>query len=108
MSPLAFLALAGSVAIAAPAMARSPDGTIRIDYTDLDLASDAGVAELQARVERAAAKVCGEADNRDLTAMREAARCRAVALESAQPQVQFALAQARAQRSYAANTRAAR
>lgn len=105
MSPLAFLALAGSVAIAAPALARSPDNTTRIDYSDLDLATDAGAAELQARVRRAAAKVCGRADNRDLTALRETARCRAVALESARPQVQFALAQARAQRSYAASAR---
>jgi UrcA family protein len=94
-------ALVSAPAFAAPA-ADGMSATVR--FADLDLATDAGAATLHARIRYAARAVCGgDADQRDLTAMRFQQACRQVAMASAEPQAQLALAAARNGRQMAAN-----
>ncbi len=103
------VAFSGAVSVAAfalpfAAMAAPSGGqSVAVRYTDLNLASDAGTRTLQARIDRAARAVCGSADIRDLSAMSEIQNCRQVALNSAAPQVEVAIAQARNGRAFAAN-----
>ena len=66
-----------------------------VRYGDLNLSSDAGVAQLQRRVASAARKVCGNADGRDIEASQAAAACRREAISSAAPKVELAVANAR-------------
>jgi len=98
---LAAAALVSAPAFAAPAA----DGMSRtVRFGDLDLSTDAGAAALHSRIEYAATAVCGGgADQRDLTQVRVVNACREVAMASAEPQVQLALANARNGRQLAAN-----
>ncbi|WP_454886883.1 UrcA family protein [Sphingomonas oryzagri] len=98
-------ALAAAVFASAPALAAAADGmSATVRFADLDLATDAGVATLHARVARAARSVCGgDVDQRDLSLMNSVAACRQVAMASAEPQVQLAMASARGDRQLAAN-----
>ncbi len=91
-------------AVPAAAIAGTPDGlSVAVHYNDLDLTSDAGAQALQTRINRAARVVCGSADTRDLRMISEIQQCRQVALNSAAPQVEVAIAQARSGRAYAAD-----
>lgn len=99
-------ALSAALLLSAPAFAApAADGmSTTVRFGDLDLATDAGVAALHSRIRHAATQVCGgEVDQRDLTASRIAGACRAVAMASAEPQVQLAMAAARGDRQLAAN-----
>ena len=58
--------------------------TVKVAYGDLDVSSPAGAAELQARINRAAHRVCGQDD---AGTRFQAATCRAQAIKSAQAQV---------------------
>ncbi|WP_019833172.1 UrcA family protein [Sphingomonas sp. PR090111-T3T-6A] len=91
------VALSAASALAAPALAAPvADGQSAIVHiADLNLATDAGIQTLHTRVAHAAKKVCGAPDARDLSAVRQSDACRQVALESAAPQVQLAIADAR-------------
>ncbi len=90
--------------VPAAAIAGTPDGlSVAVHYSDLDLTTDTGTQALQARIDRAARAVCGSADLRDLRGMSEVQQCRAVALNSAAPQVEVVIAQARSGRAYASN-----
>jgi UrcA family protein len=94
------VALSAAFLFAAPAFA-APDGQSAVVHTTgLDLSSDAGVQALQSRVFRAAKYVCGTPNSLDLPAMRERDSCRQVAMDSAAPQVQLAVAQARQGKTY--------
>lgn len=63
---LATLSL-GAAAHAAEAPRTSVDvDSVVVRYGDLNLQDDAGVAQLQRRLEAAAAQVCGRADPRDM------------------------------------------
>ena len=103
------VAFSGAVSLAAfafpaTAMAGTPDGlSAAVHYGDLDLTSAAGARELQGRVDRAARAVCGTADIRDLGAVAQRDACRQVALASAAPQVEVAIAQAHNGKAYASN-----
>ncbi|NIJ33662.1 UrcA family protein [Sphingomonas oligoaromativorans] len=90
-------AMSAAAILAMPALAAPvTDGQSAIvRIADLDLATDAGVQTLHARVAQAAKAVCGAPDARDLLAVRQSDACRRVALESAAPQVQLAIADAR-------------
>jgi UrcA family protein len=93
---------ASALVTAGPAFAQSePSATVRFD--DLNLTDARDVSRLDARVHRAADQICGHPDIRDLTGMREAQNCRTIALHSAEPQMQVALAAARNGADYALN-----
>jgi len=95
-------ALVSAPAFAAPAASDSMSKAVR--FGDLDLSTDAGAARLHARVRYAAQAVCGgSVDQRDLTRVRAVEACRQVAMASAEPQVQTALADARGGRQLAVN-----
>jgi UrcA family protein len=102
---VASLALATAV-LPAPSFARAVADqapSVSISYRDLDLGTDAGARALDHRVRIAAEEVCGYADPRSLSAMRPVLACRKIAMKSAAPQVEVALAAARSGRALAAN-----
>jgi UrcA family protein len=68
----------------APAVAAEAPRTVKVGYSDLNLASDRGRAVLDARIRQAAHTVCFEG-GRDVRSMSEEARCRQMAIKSAQP-----------------------
>ncbi|MDH7638837.1 UrcA family protein [Sphingomonas oryzagri] len=99
-------ALSAALLLSAPAFAApAADGmSTTVRFADLDLATDAGVARLHSRIARAANAVCGgDVDQRNLSLMNSVAACRQVALASAEPQVQLAMASARGDRQLAVN-----
>jgi UrcA family protein len=59
----------------APVAANGPD--VRIAYADLNLASEAGRAEFNRRIDRAVNTVCPEAPTRLLAEVQAVRRCRA-------------------------------
>jgi UrcA family protein len=78
---VAAIALIGT---AIPAFAQSEDApTVSVRYSDLNLASKAGVAALHQRIARAADQVCGSADSRDLAANAAINACRQRAVSDA-------------------------
>lgn len=94
------VALSAAFLFTAPALA-APDGQSAVVRTaGLDLSSDAGVQMLQTRVVRAARYVCGAPNSLDLPAVQESDNCRKVAMDSAAPQVQLAVAEARQGKAY--------
>ncbi|MEZ5656492.1 MAG: UrcA family protein [Sphingobium sp.] len=89
-----------------PASAAEPNQAPRaadVRYDDLNLLHREDVDRLQARVRRAARAVCSE-DTRDITLQAKARQCRAAALESAQTQVQVAIAARRSGEAQAFNS----
>jgi UrcA family protein len=57
---------------------------VQVRYSDLDLASASGKAELATRISVAANQACGiDASQRDLALFSEASRCRSQAVRSA-------------------------
>lgn len=77
------LALVSITSLAAPASAE----TVKVGYTDLDLSSAAGLKALQHRVNAAVDRVCGSADNRDLSAMAQMTSCRKTATAGTNRQI---------------------
>lgn len=91
MSPRPFLfgVAAAAVALGATAATVQPAhaaAIVAVSYQDLNLASDAGRAALDARIERAASEVCGTAQRGELRIASEVAACRQAALAGAQRQ----------------------
>jgi UrcA family protein len=74
------LALFALILAAAPAPAQPPAGTVR--YSDLDLATPAGVAEFDRRIGRTIAQLCGTAFPTDLDGQAQIERCRAETMTS--------------------------
>ena len=74
------LALLALILASAPTLAQPPVGTVR--YSDLDLATPAGVAKLDRRIDRAVAQLCGTAFPADLNGKAEVDRCRAETMKS--------------------------
>lgn len=86
-----------ALACAAPAVAEPV--SVSVPYGDLDLTKEADRDALQARLERATAKVCGSAaPTRSLSHIQAWRTCRAEARQSYQSQYQFALDAANARR----------
>ena len=99
-----FASLGTTLAIAAlPASAANEKFASEVRYGDLNLATDAGVAQLQRRIGNAARKGCGYADGRDLKASQAAAACRKAAVSEAAPKIELAVANARNGQKLAAN-----
>lgn len=82
------LTVAAAVALTAyvaPAHAEAP--SLAVSYADLDLTSSEGHAELNARIDRAARRVCAAEDPRNLRAVLASNTCYRVALAAAQPKL---------------------
>ncbi|HEY1606333.1 MAG TPA: UrcA family protein [Allosphingosinicella sp.] len=77
MKRLALLLL-GLVSVSA--LAQPPAATVR--SSDLDLATPRGIARLDARIDRAIARLCGAADPADLDGQAAVASCRAATMKS--------------------------
>jgi len=93
-----------ALALGAPASAQMMEkASHEVRYGDLDLASDAGVAQLHRRIKFAARSVCGQADIRDISGSQAAAACRRAALAEAGPRIELAIANARSGQDFAAN-----
>jgi UrcA family protein len=88
---ISFAVLAGA-AFAAPAAASSEG--VQVSYAGLDLTTPAGIAALDARLERAVRYVCGAPFPADLQTQSQVRRCRASTLASFQAQRGDALAAA--------------
>ena len=87
---LASVLTAGSILVgtASPALAAAPAAQTRIvSYADLDLASTAGRAALDRRIDRAVRAVCGRAAIKDLNALRLVELCRDETLADARSQL---------------------
>lgn len=76
---------AGALTLAAPVAAAMPGplAVAAVPTADLDLASAHGQALLKARLQRAAADVCGEASSADPTGRRWVRQCRADSFDRA-------------------------
>jgi UrcA family protein len=74
------LALLAVVLGSTPILAQPPAGTVRI--SDLDLATPAGVAKLDRRIDRAVAQLCGAAFPTDLNGRAQIDSCRAETMKS--------------------------
>jgi len=69
--------IGAAVALASPASAGTMEPfNSEVRYGDLNLRTEAGVTQLQRRINSAARQACGYADSRDLTASHAVARCR--------------------------------
>jgi len=76
------------LSLAAPATAKEiDDRSVTVTFADLDLASDAGLATLQGRVQAAVKEVCARPSIRDLAAVATWRKCRADALDQAARQI---------------------
>jgi UrcA family protein len=83
-------AAASTLAVAAPAFAQSADqgASVRVNYSDLNLAQAQGLAELKSRVHSAAVTACGgQVDIRDLDRRAVVEQCRTIAEDHAMSQV---------------------
>jgi UrcA family protein len=65
-----------------------------VSYADLDLTNATGVAELNARVKRAARSICVANGHRDLARIVSENACRDTALDHARPQIAAAIERA--------------
>ena len=90
------LAAAIALPIAAPAAAtdRADTDTVEVSFDDLDLADPAGQRRLDRRIDAAARRLCGSGV-RGFAALRAQRECIALALDSASPQAERAIALAR-------------
>ena len=93
-------ALIASLALAIAAPALAADGSVQIQTSDLDLSTPADQHRLDARVERAARRLC-DSGMRNLAAITAENRCIAAALLSVAPQTTRAIALAQGTRRLA-------
>jgi UrcA family protein len=94
-APLAAIAL---TVLGAPAFAGGAaveQRSMNIDYRDLDLTKESGVAALNRRIARAADAVCGPVEIRNLQDHDRYQVCRAAAIAAAVPTLEAAIDSAR-------------
>ena len=92
-------AAALACALLTPAAVQAETLSVAVPFGDLDLTKDAGRQTLDARLERAARKVCGGvAPARDLAQMQNYRACLSGARTAYQAQVELALNNANARR----------
>ena len=82
-------AIAAALIAAVPAIAGGGK-SVKVSYAGLNLASASGKAELDRRVARAAARMCGVGLEQHLVLEAAAERCAIAARESAQPGIELA------------------
>ncbi|MGZ8310995.1 MAG: UrcA family protein [Allosphingosinicella sp.] len=97
MNPIRSIALAlvAGATLAAAAPAAATPASVPVSYAGLDLTSPAGIAELDARLDRAVREVCGREYPMRLTFEPEIRICRQQTLASVRTQRNTALAEAR-------------
>jgi len=83
--PIFIVLAALTAAIAAPAAAE--ELSVTVGYGDLDLATPAGKAALDKRIEVAVDKVCSPAQRRDLRGWMAAEECKVLTLADAMAQL---------------------
>ncbi len=83
LGALAATAAANAGASASEPAAMSAGTSVRVNFRDLDLATDAGNQALYQRISRAAQRVCAVSDIRDLNAMAQSASCERAAVSQA-------------------------
>lgn len=88
------LVIAAVPAVAEPVSGLEPT-RVTVDYSDLDLSSDAGIATLGVRVRWAIKRACPEMTS-ELRQQVVARKCRAAAVERANEATEIAIATARA------------
>ncbi len=96
-----------ALALAAAAPALAQQASIEVPYGDLDLTKDAGRKALDARIARAANRLCGTVGARDLVQIAAKKACVAEARASVAPQVELALNAANARRVAVLSTKLA-
>jgi len=69
----------------------------KVPYGDLNLATEAGIAALDRRLDRAVERVCGDSQTRNPSAQRGIKRCHAETWQSIQDDRQFAIAKSTGQ-----------
>jgi UrcA family protein len=95
----AITAAALASAVITPAAAHAETLSVAVPFGDLDLTKDAGRRTLDARLDRAARKLCGSAAPvRDLSELRNQRDCMIGARTAYQVQVELALNNANARR----------
>lgn len=87
-----------ALALAAATPALAQPATIVVPYGDLDLTREAGRKALDARITRAATRLCGTIGARDLARITAHKACVAEVRASTAPQVELALDAANARR----------
>ena len=96
INKLAVVAVAAAF-VASPALAQTNEGhapSASVEIGDLDLNSESGRETLDRRVNQAIRSMCSTYD-RTVSAQRRATQCRLAARASAQPQVRFAILEAK-------------
>lgn len=89
------VATAAAMALSAPAFAAYEiSDTAKVEYKDLDLTTESGVAQLDRRVRRAAEQVCGYMPPRGLTEQLHVSECQSEIVALANAELQPALASA--------------
>lgn len=96
-----------ALALAAATPALAQQASIEVPYGDLDLTKDAGRKALDARIARAANRLCGTVGARDLVQIAAKKACVTEARASAAPQVELALNAANARRVAVLSTKLA-
>ncbi|WP_379553077.1 UrcA family protein [Erythrobacter sp. W53] len=89
-TPIIALAAASLAITASPALAGGDQQTMDIQYSDLNLGSEAGIARLENRIEKAAREVCGVQTVRTGTRLKSLSGERCVKNAKAQAMKQFA------------------
>jgi UrcA family protein len=91
----ALAALAAAAFVIVPTAAQEPvsaDRTVAVRHADLDLASRAGVAALDRRIQAAVREACGTASDADVRGKNQVQQCRADTLASVAAQRESAIA----------------
>lgn len=102
---LAALGIAASAAmVATPASAQAETQSKAVHFDDLDLGTETGADTLHHRVRSAVRSVCAVNKAQTLKEKMNANACSKVAMADATPRVQLAVAQARTNQGYAANS----
>ena len=95
-STLPALAFALAALSATPVVAQVAH-SVAVPYGDLNLGTQAGVAALDRRLDRAVERVCGDAPIQNLSAQRRIDQCREDTWKSIQDDRQFAIAKSTGQ-----------
>ena len=80
-------ALAALSLAAVPTPSSAETVSIDVEYADLNLSNEAGMAALERRIERAIERICGDDNARQTFRLREQRRCAAQAKASANEQI---------------------
>jgi len=81
------IALVAALAVQGVASADPSTTKMAVHYSDLNLASPAGIAALNSRIKNAVDQVCGSADSRQLEEVAAVNECKKAALADAMAQV---------------------